>query len=168
MTDATSTGGGATVPAPRSALHSSSSSTGNAHVSHKASPGTPAPAYSGVHSDAPTGASPNPQEVKMEAEEMTPSYGIMDWLKEVITPPEIWSHGNRPLKDEWDYATNGGWTTDVGVIRFFGQLYSCVFVFPTYVIAEIVKWSVKRPTRLVAIVILFTLLAQFPPLKWAL
>lgn len=166
MTDVTSANGHGPVPAPRSEVHSSSSSDGNAHVSHKASPGTPAPAYSGVHSDATPGASPNPQESKMEAKETTPSYGIMDWLKEVITPPEIWSGGNRPLKDEWDYAKNGGWTTDVGVIRFFGQLYSVLVVFPIYAIAEIVKWTVKRPTRLVAIVVLFTLLAQFPPLSW--
>jgi hypothetical protein len=165
MTDVTNTNERGHVPAPRSEVHSSSSNDGNAHVSHKASPCTPVHAYNEAHSDVTAGASPNPQEAKMEADE-TPAYGVMDWLKEVITPPEIWTGGNRPLKDEWDYAKNGGWTTDVGVIRFFGQLYSVLVVFPTYGIAEVVKWSVKRPTRLVAIVVLFTLLAQLPPLKW--
>lgn len=165
MTDVTGTSGRGYVPAPRSEVHSSSSSTGNAPVSDKASSRTAAPAYSRVHSDATPSASPNTQEETMETEETTTPYGVTDWLKEVVTPPEIWSKGNRPLKDEWDYATNGGWTTDVGFIRFFGQAYSLAVVFPVYAVAEIVKWLVKRPTRLLAIVILFTLLAQFPPLN---
>lgn len=165
MTDVTSAGGSAHVPAPRNEVHSSSPSAGNAPVSDKASPGTPAPAYSGVHTDATPKASPNPQETKMETEEVTPTYGIMDWLKEVFTPPEIWSAGNRPLKDEWDYAMNGGWTTEDGLIRFFGQVYSLLVVFPIYAVTEFVQWAVKRPTRLAMIVVLFTLLAQIPPMN---
>lgn len=87
---------------------------------------------------------------------------ILDW----VTPPEIWTEGSRPLKDEWDYAKNGGWTADVGTIRKLGQVYSALVVFPVFAVAEYVKWIVKRPSRLVVAVVLSVLLAQFPPLSW--
>jgi hypothetical protein len=126
--------------------------------------------YSRTHDDATPDASPNPQEETMEAEETVENASgfekFADSFVGLVTPPEIWSKGSRPLKDEWDYAKNGGWTTDVGFIRFFGQIYSALVVFPIFTVAELVKWAVARPARLVALVVLFTLLAQFPPLNW--
>ena len=87
-------------------------------------------------------------------------------LRSWITPPEIWTEPAEPLKSEWEYATSGEWTDNVGVLRKLGQVYSIAVVFPIFAVADYVKWIVKRPSRLLFTVVLLVVLAQLPPLSW--
>lgn len=93
-----------------------------------------------------------------------------DWIEEIwpafvdwITPPEIWAGG---LKDDWEYARRGEWTTRDGVFRKAGQVYQIFVAVPSSAALLYARWIIRRPTRLAAALLLLWFLAQFPPVSW--
>jgi hypothetical protein len=139
--------------APHSALHSPEDPLGDAHASVRA------PARESHESTAQS----NPKSALTERDYFGEAW---TWLKDWITPPEIWTEGSAPLKQEWEYACRGEWTTRDGFVRMAGQAYQIFVAFPVTTVCDYLKWIVKRPSRHAAAWLLLCLLAQFPPVSW--
>jgi len=86
-------------------------------------------------------------------------------LRATFTPPDIWSTDRPSLKKRWAYATDGEWTTDIGLVRRAGQAYTVIAIVVATVL-NYLDWIIERPSRLAAAAVLVWLLAQFPPLSW--
>lgn len=108
-------------------------------------------------------AQSTPQSALTESDQY---WDVWGWIKDLITPPAIWTEGSEPLEQEWAYACRGEWTSKDGIPRKAGQVYALLIALPVLAVADYLKWIIKRPSRLIAAGLLLFVLAQFPPVSW--
>jgi hypothetical protein len=91
---------------------------------------------------------------------------IKGWFQSWATPPDIWSQDRPGLAKTWAYASRGAWARPVGPSRRLGQVYVAVVAFPVKAACQLIDWTIERPSRFAAAVVLLVVLAQFPPISW--
>lgn len=87
-------------------------------------------------------------------------------VREVFTPPDIWSTDRPSLSLMWAYAARGDWTGEAGLPRRAGQAYAVLVAVPVTAVTYLLAWAAERPSRLIAAVVLLVVLFRVPPLAW--
>lgn len=70
----------------------------------------------------------------------------LDAIRDVVTPPDIWSDDRPSLRKQWLYARFGRWTRETGFVRFAGKAYTW-FSMAVHALAYVALWIVERPSR---------------------
>lgn len=90
------------------------------------------------------------------------------WVQATFTPPDIWSKERPSLRQIWEYAAHGEWTTPDGTPRNAGRAYAMVVALPGAALGYSIQWVTERFTRLAGTGVLLFLLSHIPPLSWLL
>lgn len=93
-------------------------------------------------------------------------YAALAWVQATFTPPDIWSKERPSLRQIWEYAAHGEWTTPDGTPRTAGRAYAMVVALPGAALGYSIQWVTERVTRFAGASVLLFLLRHIPPLSW--
>ncbi|GAA5038601.1 hypothetical protein [Actinopolymorpha pittospori] len=85
-----------------------------------------------------------------------------------MRPPEVWENQRPSLREIWHYAAYGQWTGQGTAGRILGITYAVVIAIPSLTLGYYALWVLERPARLVAALVLATLVALTPPGQFSL
>lgn len=88
-------------------------------------------------------------------------------LLDQLTPPEPWRHRPASLAAMWRYARRGGWTGTTGPARTAGVWWYRLVAVPVTLLCHYAAWIIARPSRTVALAIVWAVAMQVPPLRAA-
>ncbi|MGW5364447.1 hypothetical protein [Actinopolymorpha pittospori] len=89
---------------------------------------------------------------------------LAGWMR----PPEVWENQRPSLREIWHYAAYGQWTGQGTPGRILGITYAVVIAIPALTLGYYALWVLERPARLVAALVLATLVGLTPSGQFSL
>lgn len=88
---------------------------------------------------------------------------IAEWVAADFTPPRIVNEPSAPLAATWRYAVRGEQAPPDGIVRVLARGWAALIGIPGRCVGLWLAWIVERPSRTVAVFLLYLLVSHVGP-----